>query len=417
MRLKDFTQLNPTYNGQFIDDDVSFVPMESLRNDEIDQKEIPFSQATGKYTFFADGDLLIAKVTPCFENGNIAIARNLKHGIGFGSSEIFVLRMDPKKALNTYMFYVSETEDFQAKACATMHGVGGLKRIDPLFMRTYEIEMPSIEVQQRIVSYLDAETAKIDKAIELLRKKRNAYTRLKSSVINRAVTRGLNPNVKLKDSGVEWIGMIPEGWNWHRMKDLGYMYSGLTGKSGDDFRCDDLSQTKPYIPFTNVLNHIELDPNQLNQVVMAKGEQQNMVKENDLIFLMSSEDYESIAKSALVASNLGEVYLNSFCRGFRPTNNDVNSKFVNYELNSDVYRNGIRYEARGFTRINIKVDRIETMYVVLPPITEQQSIASYLDSRCARIDKATAIVDKQIDAYTRLKKSLINEVVTGKRRV
>lgn len=417
MRLKDFTELTPNYTGQPINENVSFVPMESLRNGEIDLKEIPFYQAAGKYTYFANGDLLIAKVTPCFENGNIAIANNLLHGIGFGSSEIFVLRVDNKKALNTYLFYVSETEDFQAKACATMHGVGGLKRIDPLFMRTYEFNLPSLPAQQRIVSYLDEKTAKIDHAVSLLQKKRDAYSRLKSSLINRSVTRGLNPNVKLKDSGVDWIGMIPENWKWHRLKDLGYMYSGLTGKSGDDFRCDDKSKTKPYIPFTNVLNHIEIDPKQLNYVVMDGSEAQNIVKKDDLIFLMSSEDYESIAKSALVADDLGEVYLNSFCRGYRFKDKFVNARFINYELNSELYRDAIRYEARGFTRINIKVDRIETMYVVVPPSSEQTAIADYLDSHCSCIDHAISIVDKQINAYTRLKKSLINEVVTGKRKV
>ncbi len=391
--------------------------MESLRNDSIDLQTIPYDQGIGKYNYFANGDLLIAKVTPCFENGNIAIADNLLNGIGVGSSEIFVLRFNQRKALNRYMFYVSETNDFQGKGCATMHGVGGLRRIDPLFMRTYEVDIPSLPVQRRIVSYLDSKTSEIDYAISLLEQKREAYTRLKASVINRAVTRGLNPNVKLKDSGVEWIGMIPEGWKSYRMKDIGYMYSGLAGKSGEDFRSEDASLTQPYIPFTNVLNHIEIDPLQMNYVVMSPGEVQNKVRKNDLIFLMSSEDYESIAKSAVVLSDLHQVYLNSFCRGFRTTCKDVEAKFLNYELNSEVYRNKIRLEARGFTRINIKVDRIETMYVVLPPLSEQRSIASYLDAECSKIDRAASIVEKQIDAYKRLKRSLINEVVTGKRKV
>ena len=92
MRLKDITIFSPQYVGDNIDGDVSFVPMESLRNGTIDYKTIPFLKAKGKYTYFGNQDLLIAKVTPCFENGNIAIARNLLNGIGFGSSEIFVLR-------------------------------------------------------------------------------------------------------------------------------------------------------------------------------------------------------------------------------------------------------------------------------------------------------------------------------------
>lgn len=284
-------------------------------------------------------------------------------------------------------------------------------------LRRVPVLSPPLPVQHRIASYLDAETAKIDHALELLQKKRDAYTRLKTSVINRAVTRGLNPNVPLKKSGVKWMGEIPERWSVYRLKDLGYLYSGLTGKSGEDFRSEDLSSTKPYIPFTNVLNHLEIDPSQVSLVLMKENERQNTVRKNDLIFLMSSEDYESIAKSSLVPTEICETYLNSFCRGFRLTSHLVYAKYLNYELSSILYRDHLRLEARGFTRINIKVDRIESMSVAFPSVPEQRAIASYLDDHCGRIDHAISIVDKQIDAYKRLKKSLINEVVTGKRKV
>lgn len=219
MRLKDFSVLNPQYKGESLDCEVSFVPMESLRNGAIDYQDIPFAEGKGKYTYFQDGDLLVAKVTPCFENGNIAIANNMKQGVGFGSSEIFVLRMNDK-VLNTYMFYITQTAKFQEGACATMCGVGGLKRISPLFMRTYELDIPSLSKQQRIVDYLDAKLGKIDARIAILEKQQDAYARLKRSVIHHAVTRGLDPNVFLKDSGVEWIGMIPKHWELQRFKSI-----------------------------------------------------------------------------------------------------------------------------------------------------------------------------------------------------
>lgn len=413
MRLKDICQLNPAYLGGNIEDTVSFVPMESLRNGNIDLKEISFSEAKGKYTYFADGDLLIAKVTPCFENGNIAVAENLKNGIGFGSSEIFVLRMN-KDSLNKYVFYLSQTSHFQDSACATMCGVGGLKRISPLFFRTYEFNIPSLAEQQRIVNYLDKKLSAIDLRVEVLEKEKDAYARLKKSVINQAVTRGLNPNVALKDSGIDWIGMIPENWERLRLKDIGYLYGGLTGKSGDDFRCDDDTITKPYVPFTNVLNNTVIDLSVFPRVVMGDNESQNRVLEGDLLFLMSSEDYESIAKSAVVIGDPGEVYLNSFCRGLRLTDKNCYAPFVNYQLNSEVYRDAIRFEARGFTRINIKIDRVASHIITLPPISEQQAIAAYLDEKCAKIDAAIENIRKQIDASKRLKKAVINEAISGK---
>lgn len=277
--------------------------------------------------------------------------------------------------------------------------------------------VPSHDEQRAIADYLDKKCGEIDGQVALLEKKRDAYARLKISVINKAVTHGLNPDISMRPSGIDWIGDIPAHWERLRLKDVSYMYSGLTGKSGDDFRCDDDTKTKPFVPFTNVLNNTKIDFNQFNRVVMAEGEQQNRVLENDLIFLMSSEDYESIAKSAVVVGDPGEVYLNSFCRGLHFTSNDVYAPFVNYQLNSEKYHDALRFEARGFTRINIKVDRVFSQFITVPPLAEQREIADYLDKKCGEIDAVVENLDKQINAYKRLKKSLINEVVTGKRAV
>lgn len=277
-----------------------------------------------------------------------------------------------------------------------------------------KIPYPPKEVRQRIGLYLDEKLSEIDKRVSVLEKQRDAYLRLKKSMIHQAVTRGLNPNVRLKDSGIEWIGMIPEHWNRYRLKDLGYMYGGLTGKSGDDFRCDDQSLTKPYIPYTNILNNTVIDNNNFHYVIMGDEENQNCVLFGDLLFLMSSEDYESIAKSAVVMGDPGEVYLNSFCRGLRITNKDCYTPFVNYQLNSETYRDALRFEARGFTRINIKVDKVAGHFIALPPLQEQQAIATYLDEKCAKIDAAVENIGKQIDASKRLKRAIINEAISGK---
>lgn len=404
MRLKDFTELTPNYVGHPINGDVSFVPMESLRNGEIDLKEIPFSQAAGKYTFFENGDLLIAKVTPCFENGNIAIAKDLTQGIGFGSSEIFVLRVNYKKALNTYMFYVSETEDFQDKACATMHGVGGLKRIDPLFMRTYEFNLPSLEVQQRIVSYLDDKTAKIDKAVSLLQRKRDAYTRLKSSIINRAVTRGLNPNVKLKDSGVEWIGMIPENWTIRRFKEVFSHYT--TGFTPESKNANNFEGQNTWITIADMTKKNVSESNLCLSDEAIQKAQQPITPKGSLLFSFKL----SIGKVAFAEKDL---YTNEAIVSLIPSSRYILDFFYYYL--PIVCLNNATENIYGAKMLNQKI--ISNMIFALPPKEEQQAIASYLDTHCSRIDHAISIVDKQIDAYTRLKKSLINEVVTGKRKV
>lgn len=315
-----------------------------------------------------------------------------------------------------YLAYSFRTDCFIDEVCKKSTGVS-YPAITSSALSAIEVPYCNKQMQSRIVSYLDTKTATIDKRIAVLEKKQEVYSRLRKSIINRAVTRGLTPNVPLKDSGVDWIGMIPQHWEVRRMKDVSYMYSGLTGKSGDDFRCEDDSKTKPFIPFTNILNNTKVNPTQVNRVVMTENDEQNVVKKNDILFLMSSEDYESIAKSSVIVNDIGEVYLNSFCRGIRPTSDMIDSNFLNYELYSTPNRDALRFEARGFTRINIKVDRINSHCVVLPPISEQRAIAEYLDEKCAKIDAAVENIGKQIDALKRLKRALINEVVTGKRKV
>jgi len=186
-RLKNITLLNPICKTH-MHGVVSFVPMESLRNDNIDLQTIKFEEGINKYTFFSNDDLLIAKVTPCFENGNIAIAQNLQQGIGFGSSEIYVLRAIKGEVCNRYLFYLCESSSFRDEACATMHGVGGLKRISPLFMQTCEIALPPLTEQRSIASYLDSECSKIDRAASIVEKQIDAYKRLKRSLINEVVT-------------------------------------------------------------------------------------------------------------------------------------------------------------------------------------------------------------------------------------
>lgn len=334
----------------------------------------------------------------------------------YADSHVSILRNSKGKSLMKYLYYVFSIKYDEINA-TMVKGSTNQTELQRNYLLAYELDMPPLSKQQRIVDYLDEKLGNIDARIAVLEKQQDAYARLKKSVIYHTVTRGLNSNVSLKDSGVDWIGMIPEHWERFRLKDLGYMYSGLTGKSGDDFRCDDETRTKPYVPFTNVLNNTVVDNDNFHYVVMEDNEQQNQVKANDLLFLMSSEDYESIAKSAVVLGNPGETYLNSFCRGLRITDNNCYAPFLNYQLNSAKYRDALRFEARGFTRINIKIDRVASHFVSLPPFWEQQAITDYLDEKCSKIDAAIENIGKQIDALKRLKRALINEVVTGQRAV
>ena len=392
MRLKDITTLNPQYRGKELYNNVSFVPMESLRNGSIDLKDISFAEGKGKYTYFANGDLLVAKVTPCFENGNIAIADNLEQGVGFGSSEIFVLRMK-KGFLNSYLFYLSQTSKFQDAACATMCGVGGLKRISPLFMRTYELELPVLSEQQKIVEKLDAQLSSIDKRISALEKQLDAYARLKKSVIHQAVTRGLNPNVTLKDSGIEWIGMMPSHWEIKRGKDFLIITNGFPADS-NLFSID--GSGLPLVRIRDISNS-KTEVNYIGEVPSWA-----LLKDYDLLIGMDGDFNVCFWNGGAAVLNQRVCKINSKIGDIHFIYHSIAPKLkeLNAKTNSTTVKHLSSYD-------------IDNLYFAFPPLSEQQEIANYLDEKCAKIDAAIENITKQIDASKRLRKAIINEAISG----
>jgi type I restriction enzyme S subunit len=133
---------------------------------------------------------------------------------------------------------------------------------------------------------------------------------------------------------------------------------------------------------------------------------------------MSSEGYEDIGKSAVLAENIDDTYLNSFCKGFRIKQKHCNPYFLNYLLLSDYYRQILIIEGKGFTRINLKMEKINDFEVYLSKnLSEQSNIVIYLDHKTQTIDKIVGNIQNQITTLKELRKTLINDVVTGKIKV
>lgn len=415
MRLKDVTEFCPAYTGATRSDAVAFVPMEALRYDCITQQEIPFAEARGKYTFFADGDLLFAKVTPCFENGNIAVATGLKGGIGFGSSEIFVLRAKPGLN-NRYLFYVVQASPFLDGGCATMCGVGGLKRMSPLYPRTFELDVPDEQSQRRIVAYLDEKAAAIDARVAVLEKKLAAYRRLKASVINQAVTRGLDPKAEMKDSGVDWIGKIPAGWEARNLTQCCDFFKGLAITKAD------LTESgTPVISYGQIHSKLNigthLRPELLRHVpeAIAAADPGSRLKVGDIVFADTSEDVEGCGNCVLIDAEF-PVYAGYHAIVARPDESG-RSRYLSYLFNAPRWRAQIRAKVAGIKVFSITQRIFKGVSLLLPSVADANAIADYLDAECAKIDKMAELVTREIELYRKLKRSLINEVVTGKRKV
>ena len=165
---------------------ITYSPMECIKNGTFERRTSLYGNLAHTLTPFQDGDIVMAKVTPCFENGNIAIMNELQSGYGLGSSELFVFR--PQNINTRYLFYWLQNKLFVHQACATMTGTGGLKRISPSFVKNCNIHYPPAAEQEEIADYLDAKCTEIDKLIakkEQLVKELESY---KKSLIYEVVT-------------------------------------------------------------------------------------------------------------------------------------------------------------------------------------------------------------------------------------
>ena len=215
-----------------------------------------------------------------------------------------------------------------------------------------------------------------------------------------------------KDSGVEWIGDIPNHWHVKRLKNIGSLYTGLSGKSGSDFEKVPTENLKPFINFTNIANNKYIVGDNFGFVKINENENQNQVKKNDLFFLMSSENQEDVGKSALLLNDYDELYLNSFCKGFRLTINS-DARFINYLLTSSALSQLISLEGRGFTRINLRMEGVENLPIILPQsIEEQTAIANFLDQKTTQIDHLIAKKEKFIQLLEEERVAVINQAVT-----
>lgn len=318
-----------------------------------------------------------------------------------------------KKVNSKYSYYLLHCYDIKK----VFYSQGGSMRQSMKFddFKTIPHLTPPFFEQNAITNFLDKKTKAIDKKTDLLEQKILKYKELRKAIINNVFTRGLNKNIKLKERSIECIGEIPEHWKEIRMKDIGSLYSGLSGKSGTDFNQEQNENNRSFLPFTNIASNTYVKTNELGTVVINDGEKQNRVRKNDLFFLMSSEGYDDVGKSSLLDADISETYLNSFCKGFRILNKQIDPKYLNWLLLSTAYRENLITQGKGFTRINLKMDKINDFKISIPPtLSEQVEIVKFIDDKTTTIDSIIQNIEKQIVTLAELKKTLINDVVTGK---
>ena len=269
------------------------------------------------------------------------------------------------------------------------------------------IPYPSVEVQNLIVSYLNKKCSEIDNVISAQQKRIALLQELKQSVITHAVTKGLNPNVEMKDSGVEWIGEVPITWEVMKtslaFKGIG---SGTTPSTSKKEYYDE--DGKYWLQTGDLNDGIILDTCKKVSDIAIKVCNLKFYPKDSVVIAMYGA---TIGKVGILGI---KTATNQACCVL-PANKYMIAKYTFYEFLA--CKPALLVSAIGGGQPNISQDTIRKQKIAVPPIEDQKSIADYLDKKCATIDSSISKAQYQVELLQEYKQSLITEVVTGKRKV
>jgi len=417
-RTRFMVAMNPTkqeINNLPPETEVQFLPMESVSEDGSLNLETtrPIFEVSSGYTYFAEGDVTFAKITPCFENGKGAIMRNLQNSVGFGTTELTVIRPGPSLN-NEYLYYLTISRDFRKNGEAWMYGAGGQKRVPDDFVRELRFAFPPLSEQQAIADFLESETERIDlligkkkKFVELLKEKRTA-------LISHAVTKGLNPKVKMKLSGVEWLGDMPEHWEVKRLKDLLLHKKGAikTGPFGSQLLSSEMyeSEVKVYNQRSVIDNDFEFGENYISEEKFLELKEFQTYPGDFLITTRGT-----IGRCAILPENSEKGILHPCLMRLQTEKRKVQDRFLEILIEeSNFILEQLKIKSNGTTIDVIYQDSLKNVLVLIPPLPEQQNIVAYLDREMSKIDSLMSKVETAIEKLKEYRTALISAAVTGK---
>ena len=312
-----------------------------------------------------------------------------------------------------YYGYLFQIKSFQKSLRKISYGIMEIREsINKIEFFGLELPYPPLSEQQQIVSFLDTKTSLIDSLIEKTQRKIELLKEKRISLINEVVTKGLNPNVEMKDSGVEWIGEIPNHWIESQFK----YYIKL--RHGHQFRDGDFTDEGVKIikitqldkgGFLNLSNCSTIDKERLTDF------EDILIFENDILMCLTGGTIGKIIK----VGKVDEPLLQNYRVGhFSPIDShSMGNNYMFYLMSSEVIIGQIFYDVRETGQPNIGMEDMNRMRICIPPLSEQQQMVDYLDEHTQLIDKTISIEEKRIELLKEYRQSLISEVVTGKRKV
>ncbi|CAG2159430.1 restriction endonuclease subunit S [Cupriavidus numazuensis] len=400
-KLSDVADINPgRTKPKSGDDEVSFLAMGDVSEDGrvIGRQRRSYQDVAKGFTSFVENDVLVAKITPCFENGKGALATNLLSGIGFGSTEFHVIRAKEGHALPSFLHLHTRDESFRRNGERNMVGSAGQKRVPTDFLREYEIALPPIREQQKIAAIL----ASVDDKLDVIARQIEATQTLKHGLMQTLFSRGVGtqdadgqwvPHAEFKDSE---LGAIPVRWE---VKPLGAMSQESrvrnAGSLDDALLCGVLKE-QGLVPMRE-------------RVKGATTERCRIVESNAFAYNPMRINIGSIARNPRNHS----VMVSPDYVVFATKAGELMYSYLDHFRRSDEWQRFVGRSGDGGVRIRIYYDDLAQLRMRVPPLKEQARIVDVLDCVTKKIDNLTT----KHREFQILRRGLMRKLLTGEWRV
>lgn len=290
-------------------------------------------------------------------------------------------------------------------------GVPGLNREDAY---QNKVPMPPPEEQTAIANYLDDKTSKIDSLIEKKKKLIELLKEERTAIINQAVTRGIDPNIKLKPSGIDWLGGIPKHWEVKKLKYLAKVQSSNVDKKSIEgensiFLCNYIDVYKN--------EFIDASFNFMEATATEKEIEKFILQYGDVLITKDSETPDDIAKPAFVTQDFNNVICGYHLAQVRTNTSKLLGEYLFRLFQSKQFNSHFEVSANGVTRFGLPLDSITDVKVCFPSLEEQKVIIQHIETETRRIDTTISKIEKEIELLQEYRTALISEVVTGKIKV
>jgi type I restriction enzyme S subunit len=398
VRLKQVARINP-FTRMPKAGAVDFFPMEALiEGGGLVRGEIKPASDAGGYSQLANGDVVFAKVTPCFENMKCALVAGLERGVGLATTEVIVFRPN-RRVVPKFLLYRLQARDFHKFGISLMRGVGGLKRVPDRSVGAFEFDLPTIDEQKAIVELIEAEADLLKRRSAAFDRKREVLVEAKSALREAAVFGRERPG-RRSPSEAAWHGELPARWGVERIGDL-FREAARPGREG--------------LPVLSVSIHSGISDRELGDDEgarkVARSEDKSLykrVRRGDLVY-NQMRAWQGGFGVAAVDGLVSPAYV------VAAPKRGVNSAFVEHVLRSPSAIEEMRRRSRGIIdfRLRLYWDEFKDILVPVPPPDEQEKIVQELSNRLSLVDRQVKLLDDAQEALGDQRSALINDVVTG----